>query len=162
MGVSRVQHTVHHGFHLGSGGPINTPAGYQVSGMGFSGARGNGALLALPAGDSRGVSVALTHAHGSRKGTRVVPVRDPKSPERRACIRSSSRIASAATSSGRSRWDGRRRGWSRCRFVRSGRHASSAAAQAGAAAITVPVPPDARPPRGRRRHLDVAGRSHVG
>ena len=72
-----------HPFRLGQGGALNAPSGYRVSGMGYAAQDGAGALLALPAADTRGVSVVLRGAPQLRAGVSVVPVTDPQHPEDR-------------------------------------------------------------------------------
>ena len=68
-------------FHLGNGGLISAPAGYHVHGMRFAAPHNaGGALLALSAGDARGLAVALPQARTSRRDVAILPVIDPKAP----------------------------------------------------------------------------------
>jgi hypothetical protein len=72
-----------HPFRLGQGGALNAPSGYRVAGMGYAAQPGGGALLALPAADTRGLSVVLPGAPQMRTGVSVVPVTNPRHPEDR-------------------------------------------------------------------------------
>ena len=115
----------------------------SVDGMGFAVSPGRrGALLALPGGDARGVAVAL--AAPRTRGVRPHRPRDAirACPSFAACIRSSSRIASAATSSGRSTPTGGRRRLVAVRRARQPRRAADARSR--------PAGGRARPPRPSR------------
>ena len=75
---------VHHKFHVGSGGIFNAPTGYHISGMGYAASPGrSGALLALPSGDDRGVSVALPAQRAGGGAAHILPVINPTNPNQR-------------------------------------------------------------------------------
>ncbi len=77
-------HSTSHPFRVADGGFVNAPTGYQVSGMGFAvSSRRGGALLALPAADARGVTVALAAPLDARRGAHIIPVTNPSKPELR-------------------------------------------------------------------------------
>ena len=121
--------------------------------MGYAASpRTAGPLLALPAGDARGVGVALPAPRTPHGDVRIVPVINPAQPDQRGSIRSSSRIASAATSCVRSTPTGGRPDSSPMPLVAPRR---VAAARPAGGARQGPGRPPRRPRRPRPRVEDI-------
>ena len=84
VGNVRRSRGLHHKFQVSSGGIFNAPTGYHILGMGYAASPGrSGALLALPSGDDRGVSVALPAQRAGGSAVRLLPVINPTNPNQR-------------------------------------------------------------------------------
>ena len=73
-----------HPFRVSHARTFNAPTGYHISGMGYSASPGrSGPLLALPAGDTRGVGVALPAPRAQQGAVHILPVINPNDPNQR-------------------------------------------------------------------------------
>jgi hypothetical protein len=87
MGNVRRSRGAVHPFRVSNGGIFNAPTGYHISGMGYAASPGrSGPLLALQAGDARGVGVALPAPRTQQGTVRILPVINPNHPDQRALV----------------------------------------------------------------------------